>query len=467
MTFIRPPAIIRPPMKRRTLLRGLGGLAIGLPLLEAMRGSSARAGGLELPKRFIVMYTPNGTIAKNFWPTNVNSESDFQLSPILTPLANHKDDLLIIGGVDMLSAMAPNDGGNFSPGDAHQKGTGQCLTATELLPGNFLGGGGLSAGWAGGISVDQEIANHIGQDTPYASLELGVAVQGANVSGRISYRGPGQPLPPENSPYAAYQRLLGDSLGEPLEVEQRIARRQSVLDVVADDYQKLRGHLGGEDREKLHNHLLSIDAIRDRLDKAAIKFGGACQPLELGQVLDVDKIENMPVIGGLQMDLLAMAFACDITRVATLMWTNSTSSAVLSFIDPMIKEGHHAIAHKGDEDTIKIQQNTLINTWYASQLASLIDRLKAIPEGDGGTVFDNTVILWTNEQSRGNNHDRRNMPYVIAGSAGGFFKTGRYVEFPSDTAHNHLLVSLLNAMDIDATEFGNPIYGTGPLTGLT
>jgi hypothetical protein len=457
MTLIR-----RAPMKRRTLLRGLGGLAIGLPLLDIMRGSRASAGGPEFPKRFIVMYTPNGTIAKNFWPTNVKSESDFQLSPILTPLAGHKDDLLIVGGVDMLSAMGADSG----PGDAHQKGTGQCLTATELLPGNFVGGGGLSAGWAGGISVDQEIANHIGQDTPYASLELGVAVQSASVSGRISYRGPGQPLPPENSPYVAYQRLFGDSLGAPLEIEQRVARRQSVLDVVADDYQKLRGRLGGEDREKLHNHLLSVDAIRDRLDKAVVEFQGACQPLELGPVLDVDKIENMPVIGGLQMDLLAMALACDMTRVATLMWTHSTSSAVLSFVDPAIKEGHHALAHKGDEDTVKVQHNTLINTWYASQLASLIERLKAIPEGDG-TVFDNTVILWTNEQSRGNNHDRHDLPYVIAGSAGGYFNTGRYVEFPSETAHNHLLVSLLNAMDIDASEFGNPIYGTGPLTGLT
>jgi hypothetical protein len=460
MTLIR-----RPPMKRRTLLRGLGGLTIGLPLLDIMRGSPARAGGLECPKRFIVMYTPNGTIAKNFWPTDVISETDFQLSPILAPLASHKDDLLILGGVDMTSAMAANDDGN-SPGDAHQKGTGQSLTATELLPGNFLGGGGQSAGWAGGISVDQEIANHIGQDTTYASLELGVAVQGANVGARISYRGSGQPLPPENSPYAAYQRLFGDSLGEPLEIEQRVARRSSVLDVIADDYEKLRDRLGGEDREKLHNHLLGIEAIRSRLDKAVVEFGGACQPLDQGPELDVNKVENMPIIGSLQMDLLAMALACDITRVATLMWTNSTSGAVLSFIDPAITESHHGLAHKGDEDTVKVHHNTLINTWYASQLAALIDRLKAIPEGDG-TVFDNTVILWTNEQARGNNHDRRNMPYVIAGSAGGFFNTGRYVEFPSGTAHTHLLVSLLNAMDIDADEFGNTIYGTGPLTGLT
>ena len=461
--------IPRPRLSRRHVLRGLGGMAVGLPLLDAMRGRTAHAGGVVCPKRLIIMYTPNGTIAKNFWPTSVNSETDFELSPILTPLAAHKQDLLIVGGVDMLSALADDVNGS-APGDAHQKGTGQCLTARELLQGNFAGDGGLSAGWAGGISLDQEVANHVGLDTPYASLELGVAVQGASVRSRISYRGAGQPLPPENNPFAAYQRLFGDSIGDPLDVERRTARRHAVLDVVSEDYKKLRDQLGAEDRERVHNHLLGIETIRDRLDSALISFGGSCQPLnDLGMpdpTLDVDKVANMPIVGGLQMDLMAMAIACDITRVSTLMWSNSTANHVLSFVDPSISEGHHTIAHKGDEDNAKIAQNTNINTWYATQLAGLIDRLKAIPEGDG-TVFDSTVILWTNEQAKGNNHDRRDLPYVIAGSAAGHFNTGRYVEFDGDVGHNRMLVSMLNAMGIEADEFGNPVYGKGPLTGLT
>lgn len=454
------PIIPRPSMNRRTVLRGLGGLALGLPLLEAMRGSKASAQGTECPKRLVIMYTPNGTIPQNFWPTDVNSETDFTLSPILEPLAAHKDDLLVLGGIDLLSAYAPS-----TPGDAHQKGTGQCLTATPLLEGNFAGAGGLSAGWAGGISIDQLIANAIGKDTTFPSLELGVVVQGSNVTSRISYRGPGQPLPPENSPYAAYERLFGDSLGDPLEIERRTARRHALIDVVADDYRRIRDRLGAQDKEKLHNHLLGIEAIRTRLDHSVVQFDETCQPLDLGPPIDTEKVANMPIIGELQMDLLASAFACDITRVATVMWSMSTTNHVLSFVDPSITEGHHTLAHKGYEDTVKVEQNTKINAWYAQQMASLIDRLKSIPEGDG-TVFDNTVILWTNEQSQGNSHNRSNMPYVLAGSAGGHFNTGRYVQYEG-LGHNRLLISIAQAMGLDIEEFGDPQFGTGALSGLT
>jgi hypothetical protein len=444
------------PLSRRTVLRGLGGAAIALPLLDAMRGRSASA-GFGAPKRLIVMYTPNGTIAHNFWPQG--SESDFELSPILTPLAPYKKDLLILRGIDMLSSL---DG----PGDAHQKGTGQCLTARPLLEGDFAGDAGQSAGWASGISIDQRVANHFGTATPYASLELGVAVAGATVGSRISYRGAGQPLPPENSPYDTYQRLFADALQDPVEVEKLANRRRTVLDAVAEQHKALHDRLGTEDRAKLEHHLLAVEEIRARLDQPTMQFGGVCQPLAQGKIVDPEVVANMPIIGPLQMDLLAMAFACDLTRVATLMWTSSAATPVYSFLDPGIVEGHHSIAHKGDEDWLKVAQNTTINTWFAEQLAYLIGALEAIPEDDG-TVFDNTVILWTNEQAKGNNHDRTDMPYVLAGSAGGYFDTGRYLNIGEQTGHNKLLVSLLHAMDIDEDEFGDPQYGTGPLSGLT
>lgn len=446
--------IIR-PLSRRALLRGLGGAAIALPLLDAMRSRPAHA--LDPgPKRLIVMYTPNGTIAHNFWPTG--TENNFTLSPILAPLAPHKSDLLILRGIDMLSSL---DG----PGDAHQKGTGQCLTGTKLLEGDFTGDAGQTAGWAGGISLDQRVANHFGAATPYRSLEFGVAVQGSTVSSRISYRGSGQPLPPQNSPYAGYQRLFADALKDPVEVARLTNRRRTVLDAVAEQHRALRDRLGAEDREKLENHLLAIESIRARLDQPTMQFGGVCQPL-VQPYVEPDLVINMPLVGRLQMDLLAMAFACDLTRVATLMWSHSAAVPVYSFLDPAIIEGHHSIAHKGDEDHVKVAQNTKINVWFAEQLAYLIGALKAIPEGEG-TVFDNTVILWTNEQAKGNNHDRRNMPYLLAGKAGKHFKTGRYLNFGQETPHNKLLVSLLHAMGVDEDSFGDPQYGKGPLAGLT
>lgn len=465
----------RPRVTRRTLLRGLGGLAIALPFLDAMRGSTARADMPVAGKRFIAMYTPNGVIGKNFWPTAGSSETDFTLSPILEPLAAHKQRLLILHGIDMLSSLS-------GPGDAHQKGTGQCLTGTELLEGDFVGDGGASAGWAGGISVDQAIANHIGADSLFRSLELGVAVQGSSVKSRISYRDAGQPLPPENSPYAVYERLFGDALGDPLSIERRKARRTMVLDAVAEQHHALDKRLGKDDREKLENHLLSIDAIRARLDKGTVEFDGmTCRPLELGAPLDVNLVANMPTIGRLQMDLIAMAMACDLTRVATLMWTNSVAGHVLSFVDPAIKEGHHSIAHKGDEDTVKIAQNTKISAWYAAQLAYLLDKLDDIVDIDGNSLLHNSAVLWTNEQNKGNNHSRFTMPYVVAGSAGGYFDTGRYLKYfddddaeeeskgepPTEIGHNRLLVSLLNSMGVETEEFGDSRFGSGPLDNLT
>ena len=447
-------------LSRRALLRGLGGAAIALPFLDAMRPPRAVAGGQGgMPKRFIVFYTPNGTIPDNFWPNGV--ENNFTLSRILAPLQRHKDDLLVLRGIDMLSSLS-------GPGDAHQKGTGQCLTATELQEGDFPGDAGLSAGWADGISIDQKIASHVGGDTLFPSLEFGVAVQGSDVFSRISYRGPGQPIPPENSPYAMYQRLFGDVGADPAEAERLAMRRTAVMDAVAGEYGQLRGKLGADDRDKLDIHLTAVEDIRNRLAKGGVTFGGQCQPIDQGVPIEVDRVSNMPIVGALQMDLLAMAFACDISRVASIMWTNSACNHVFSWVDPDIVEGHHPIAHKGDEDAPKVEQNTKINIWYAEQLAYLIDALKAIPEGPPGqTVFDNTVILWTDEQAKGNNHDRRGMPYVVAGSAGGYFRTGRYVTQSQETGHNKLLVSLLHAMGIDEDQFGNPEYGTGPLPGLT
>jgi len=449
--------ILRKPISRRALLRGLGGAAVALPFLDAMRPRLARAQGGQPPKRFIVWYTPNGTVPANFWPTG--GERDWALSPILQPLERHKADINVVGGVDLISSLS-------GPGDAHQKGTGQCLTAWPLQEGTFPGDAGLSAGWANGISIDQKVADHIAGDTRFRSLEFGVHVDGSGVKSRISYRGPGRPIPPENDPAVMYRRVFGDvGSGDDASKRRLETRRQLVLDSVMGQYRALHTQLGAEDRLKLDAHMASIASIQERLGKDTVRFEGECQPLDIGGALDPMRASSIPMIGTLQMDLIAMAFACDLTRVASLMWTRSTSEVVFGWLGEDIREGHHPLAHKGDEDRVKVAQNTRINQWYADQFAYLIDRLKSIPEGDG-SVFDNTVILWTNEQSKGNNHDRMDMPYVLAGSAGGHFETGRYVTRDGRVPHNHLMVSLLHAFDIGEDVFGDPQFATGPLSGL-
>lgn len=440
---------------RRTFLRGVGGVSLALPFLESMGGCAGAASGqaaqfrgLGGPKRFCVFWTPNGTILNDWRPQG--GENSYKFGRILEPLTPHKADVIVLDGVDELSAYE-------GPGDAHQKGTGQSLTATELQEGDFPGDGGLSAGWADGISVDQAIADVIGNQTKFRSLEFGVYVFGANVGSRISYRGPAQPIPPENDPEAAYNRIFGDFSADPAEQLRRIAERRSVLDAVIDDYERLVPRLGASDRLKLEAHLAAVRDIEMRLESEGT-IGGACEPV-LGEV-PAYKVANIPGLGKLQMDLLAMAFACDLTRVSSIMWTNSASGKAFPWLN--IPEGHHELAHRGDGDLDAQEKLTKINTWYAEQFAYLIAKLKAIPEGDG-SVLDNTLLIWVNEHQKGNDHSRHEIPYVLAGKAGGAMKPGRWMRVEGEVAHNDLWTGCMNAMGIEAKTFGNPAFCKSPL----
>jgi hypothetical protein len=442
-------------LSRRKLLRGAGGVCLALPFLEIMANARER-GGLGArsgaPKRFIVFYTPNGTVLKNWRPTG--SPNDFKLSPILQPLAPYKQDIIILDGVDALSAYK-------GPGDAHQKGTGQALTGRELQEGNFKGSTTFTAGWADGISVDQMIANEIAGPTKFRSLEFGVRVKGATVSSRISYRGPAEPMPPETDPAAAFFRIFGEAQLSAEERARRIAERRLVLDAVAEDYARLLPRLGGADRLKLEAHLAAVRDIELRLEAGADIGVGACTvPDAPPGDPDLQLLQHVPELGKLQLDLLAHAIACDLTRVASIMWANSSNTDPFPWLG--IPEGHHELAHRSDKNEAAQQKLTQINTWYAEQFAYLVGKLSEIPEGDG-TVLDNTLLVWVNEQQKGNDHDRHDMPYLLAGRAGGAVKTGRWLQVQGEVPHNNLWVGCLNAMGIEADTFGDPKYCTGAL----
>lgn len=436
---------------RRTLLKGLGGFALTLPLLEArLAQANPMTGGV--PKRFIVMWTPNGTVPNKWKPTA--TAAGYDLTGILQPLEAMKQDVLVIDGVDALSAYK-------GPGDAHQKGTGQCLTGTELQEGSFLGAGGLSAGWANGISIDQAIANKICTDTRFKSLELGVYVHGANVNSRISYQGPAQPLPPENDPAAAFERIFGTPGESDAQKAARLAQRKSVLDAVAARYQRLLPKLGGNDRQKLESHLTAIREIEVQLTNAA--NAQVCVGPQPVPTIDPMSIPNIPKLGKLQTDILVAAMACDLTRVGSLMWMNSATDKTYPWLG--VNEGHHALSHMGDDDLHAQESLTKIYTWYAEQFGYLIQKLKSVPEGEG-TMLDNTFVIWVSEHSRGNIHDRHALPYVAAGRAGGQVKPGRWLQLGGEVPHNNLWVSCLNMFGVPAQTFGNPQYCTGPLSGL-
>ncbi len=447
------------PISRRTLLRGAGGLAVALPFFDtfvagrrALAADTIPAG--TFPKRFVAFWTPNGTHPSNWFPTG--SGTQYTMSPYLTPLQAHQDKLLILKGINMPAAVA-------GAGDDHERGIGACLTGTETVSttGRPL---------AGGISLDQTIANHIGNATKFRSLELGVQsyYNGDTIYERISYRGANQALPPERDPLAAYKRIFADFDPSP-ESDRRLVGRRSVLDFVGADHQRLMSQLGARDRAKLDAHLTAIREVEGRLGVGA-PTGASCTKPEVGSPFDFSAPANFPKVGRLQMDMLAMALACDLTRVGSLMWSFGRSKHVFKWLDPTITEEHHELSHERNPDSgdsfsaTAVKKVQAINVFYAGQLAYLMERLKAIPEGEG-TVLDNTIILWCNELGEGRGHTHENVPLIVAGGGGGALRPGRLLSYDGRST-NDLYVALLNAMGLPDTTFGNPKYNQGALSNL-
>lgn len=450
-------------LSRRTMLRGAGGVALGLPLLEIMgepQGVLAQSipgyTAAGLPKRFLVWFTPNGTIPDAWTPTG--GESDFVFSRILKPLEPFRKKLLIVDGVDQQG----------EGGDGHQNGMQGMLTGQTLNPGPFKGGDGSTAGWANGISVDQRIAQVIGTGNKLKSLELGVQTgNDENNWNRMSLLGPDRPLPPENSPFKAFDRLFKTFAATPDAAAKAIERDKTVLNAVSDNFRALQAKLGAEDKARLDKHLQAITEIEGRLGlKPKAALDSCAVPILGDTTLAVAKNENFPTVGKLQMDLMVMAMACDLTRVGSIMWNRSVGGATHTWVDPTITRGHHDLSHDGDHLPDTVEWLTKINVWYAEQFAYLLKSLDDIPEGTG-TMLDNTVVLWCNELAKGNSHSRRDAHYVIAGGAG-YFRMGRTLKFNyKDTVrHNNMLLSLVNSMGIEDTTFGKADWCTGPLPGM-
>ncbi|SEK78756.1 Protein of unknown function [Stigmatella aurantiaca] len=444
--------MIRQPLSRRTLLRGLSGVAIALPFLEAME---AHAAAPATPKRFVFVFSANGTIPPAWTPSG--SETSFQLGRILAPLEPHKSKLLLLDNLDMESA-------HHGPGDGHQKGMGHLLTGTELQNGDiFTGGDSEKVGWGGGISIDQEIAKRVGQNDRFPSLLFGVQTGGANIWSRMSYSGPGSPMPAEDNPRNAFNRIFANFNADPAGLAELRYRRHSVLDSTQEDFKKLRAQLGSTDLQKVDAHLTAIREIERRLDLEDHAVGASCVKPAQPATLDHTKNENFPAVGKLQMDLLVMALTCNLTKVATLQWSRSVSQVAFPWVG--VTDRHHDLSHFGDSDAAVQEKITKINVWYAQQFAYLLTQMSKVQEGDR-TLLDNTAVLWGNELGKGNSHSRRDVPFVMAGSCGGYFRTGRYLKYTNGW-HNELYVSLLNAMGVQTNTFGNPAYCKGALPNLT
>ena len=424
-------------LKRRHILAGGAGALLALPWL-AGRARSVHAA--TPPRRLVIFFTPNGTVHHNWLPTG--TEHDFALSTILAPLAPHQEDIIVLDGIDMESSY-------HGPGDAsHWNGMGHMLTGSELIEpiaGEFTGGG---------ISVDQYIADHVGGETYLPSLELTLDEQVSFVGHRMSYRAAAEPVPPIADPAIAFERAFGEV--PPLLAD----RRRMVLGAVGEDLAAFARKLGRDDRRRLEAHQERIHSIVQRLD--LLPDLSACDVV-VPPALDAHDPKLIPQVSRLQMDLLVQALACDVTRIASFQWSIAQSNVWHSWVGAY--GSHHDISHRTDKDAL--DHLTAINTWLCGEFAYLLSAMKSVEE-DGGTLLDNSIVLWCNELGEGSAHTRRSVPFVLAGSCGGQLVTGRFLRYGESGVqpHNDLLVSLCRLMGLDVSTFGNPTYCNGPLPQL-
>jgi len=437
------------PTRRHFLHASIGALA--LPLFDSLRASAASE--TPPPKRLVLLYTPNGTAPDAWFPTPGATPSQFTLNSIHQPLADYRDRLVLLRGVHNEVAQDPNNNGG-----PHQRGIGALFTGQILGEGDFKDGCGATAGWAAGRSIDQEVAALIGQDTLLGSLELGVRCMDNDVQGRICYAGPGQPLPPINEPITTYERLFFRTT--PTAPDTNL-RAQSILAAVNDQFTALRPRLGQTDRVKLDEHLALVEDLERRMGLGSSN-GGCAVPLPPSSELNADDETTMPEVSRLQMDLLAVAFACDLTRVGSIQYSTGFNRIRYPWVESL-EEGH-SLSHSGDSDTAAWSRLAARQAWHASELAYLMQKLDSIPEGDG-TVLDNTLIVWGNEVSKGNSHSLQNIPYLLAGSAGGALHTGQFLDLEG-VSNTRLLLTILRAYGYTAPTFGHVDYAGDVIPGL-
>jgi len=453
---------LRTTLTRRRLLSGMSALTVALtsPIWRSAT-VFGRDGAVPAGRRFIGIFSANGTVGSEFFPNTTASEAPLTLGRVLAPLSDHLSRLLVLRGVHMNSTVEDELGvpSMNKPGGPHMKGPGAMLTGGSLMQGTFTGAGG-PAGYADRISVDQFIAERIGGANTFPSLEFGVRIEGQEPLRVISYRGANQPNIAVDDPWKVYERIFGDAGLSDAALAQRVRDGQSVLDFLKDDLGRLRVRVDASDRARLDAHLTGLRNIEQRLQAAAT----SCQPLTLPDAFDSRAMENFPAVGKLQTDLMVLAHACDLTRVSTFMWANADSWQYFPWIG--VNEEHHELSHAADDDDAAREKLIAINAWHAEQVAYLLDRLEEAKEPNGSSLLSNSVVLWGNEIGVGNTHTYKDIPWLLAGGAGGRLQTGRFLQF-QDRPHNDLLVSVCNAMGLDdVASFGIPGVCTGALPNL-
>jgi hypothetical protein len=431
-------------LSRRTFLRGAGAL-VALPFLDAMVPARARAQAAATARRLLCWYVPNG-IHMAAW-TPAQTGTSYVLTPILTPLASLRSEVLVLSNVS-------NRAGQDSVAGDHARGTGSFLTCKRVKRTE-------GADIENGISVDQVLAQAIGAATTLPSLQLGT--EGGSSSGNcdsgyscayarnVSWAGPSTPLAKETNPQSAFDRLFQGADAQ-LSAEERERRRQqrlSVLDAVREDASTLRLELGPSDRVKVDEYLTGVRELELRIAQLASAVCDGTPPGSPGDF--ASRVRAM-------IDVIVLAFRCDMTRVVSFMMANAGSNQTYPWLG--VNDGHHQISHhQGNPQNFAWL--TAIDTWEIEQLAYCLGQLQAIQE-PGGSLLDSSIVYFSSEIEDGDAHRHTNMPILVAGRGGGAVTPGRHVRYASEQYMANLFLGILAAFDVHPGTFGD--QGTQPLS---
>jgi len=430
----------------RRLFLGGAAVSIALPFFESIVPREARGQDLVAPQRFLGFFAPNGFDMEDYRAKSP-SGMPLTLGPMMASLEPYKEYLLLLGSLQNTKQDRPL-------GD-HSGGIGSLLTNRTVT---------YDKESMGGPSIDQIIANKIGTTNKLKSLELAGeagATAGSCDSGyrcsignHISFDMTGASLPKLYETGKIFDRLfMGFSPdANAAEVARRNEYRKSVLDAVLAQANDLKAKLNTGDAEKLDKYMSSIRDVESRIEAAS----ASCTPPTKNDAMLSDQ-ERHEVLN----ELISLAFQCDITRVSTLMWGNMTSNRNYASIGAA--GGHHDISHHGGGKA-NIDKLKLIGKWEMDRLAHLLGKLKSLPDVDGKTVLDNTLIFYSSDISDGDSHNHDDMPVLLAGKGGGF-TMNRFVDYPEQPHFGDLFISIANAFgETTMTTFGE--HGVKALPGL-
>ncbi|HVZ75007.1 MAG TPA: DUF1552 domain-containing protein [Polyangia bacterium] len=456
-----------PHYTRRRFLRDIGIGAAALPFLGGLeslyeKAEAATAAAAVPKKRFLFMYSPNGAIYYN-WRMRVPGQEhtlDIDISDgvtgftptnfLLKPLAPNAKKLLVVDRLSWISARQTYQTSTTAPDHithtgGHQKGMGSLLTGGVLIGGDGSFG---NDGLADGVSVDQVLAAQLFSKSPIPSLEIGVQVdenlKDRYVDKRVSYNAPvgnvPQPRTPQNDPFQLFARVFGNTTGNAGSgaSSMRAFLDKSVLDATVADFTRVQAKLSSSDRILLQQHSDSIRKLETQLMAPAVSCAMETPPSGGGFTPASDPAAtkkwamtpaNFPTVGAMQMEIAVQAMACGITNIVTFMWANSENDLQYPWLPipygngaGMTTSGHHGMSHARDPNLVTIDQ------WYAKQFGSMITALDAIPDsGQTGSVLDNSLMMWSSCLGDASSHFSDNVPIVLAGSNGGYFKQGRLI----------------------------------------